>query len=226
MAVGRAGGRRPAPARGLRLGTGLSWGGTAGEYGTKGGTGDGESLGNCRSWWGQGLCWSLIRLIRLSLCPHRRHPHHLLLPLPATARPGGPHRLRLRHQQPLRQARGDVSTHHCRELGLCEGDGDTARDTARDAAASSTWRRHPAAPAECPNVAFLPAAWSPRRRRSCVRTPSSPGCRRVSGTSRTPRSDPSPPPPATPPGSLGFQRERSGTAACFRGTSILFNLFM
>lgn len=80
--------------------------------------GDGESLGNCRCWWGQGLCWSLIRLIRLSLCPHRRHPHHLLLPLPATARPGGPHRLRLRHQQPLRQARGDVSTHHCRRLGL------------------------------------------------------------------------------------------------------------
>lgn len=55
--------------------------------------------------------WGLTGAVCLSLCPHRWRPHRLLLQLPATPRPAGPHHLRLHHQQQLHPARGDVSTH-------------------------------------------------------------------------------------------------------------------
>lgn len=131
------------------------------------------------------VAWGLTGTICLSLCPRRRCPHHLLLQLPAAHHPTEPPHLCLHHQQQLPQPGSDVSTHGCRGLGLCwpgqcpewgrEGDEDVAGDTRSTASGSQHGRC--AAPAGRTNIAFLPAAWSPRRRRSCARTPGRPGCR-------------------------------------------------
>lgn len=84
--------------------------------------------------WGRSPCCGrgLTGAVRPSLCPRRRRPHHLLLQLPATPRPARPHRLRLRHQQPLRQAGSDVSAHRRPAGGSgCDGRGSALRVAGR-----------------------------------------------------------------------------------------------
>lgn len=142
----------------------------------------------------------------LSLCPHRHFPHRLLLHIPAPTCPTQTHHLCLHHQQHMHPASSDVSTQHCQALGWDsqssnpsvseggqEGEGGKPRDMW--GAASGNHHRHPIAPAEHPNIHFLPAAWSPRRGGWYAQTLRSPGWRRIWSTSRCRNSDPSPLPP-------------------------------
>lgn len=131
--------------------------------------------------------WGLTGAVFL---PHSHCPHLLLLQLHGTHDSTQIHRLCLHDQQHLPPASGDVSAQHCQGSG-CDSQGKAPsvskggqqgeRGMARDTwgTASGTQRRHPTDLTECPNVGFLPAAWSPGKGGRCARTPRCPGCRHI-----------------------------------------------